>query len=290
MGIYDALIGPFAEFAFMRRALAGCFALSIGAAPIGVFLMLRRMSLIGDAMAHAILPGAAIGYLIAGFSLGAMTIGGLAAGFAVAVLAGLVARTTTLREDTALAAFYILSLAIGVTILSARGSNVDIFRVLFGSILSLDDATLLLMTTVSSLTILVLAILVRPLVLEFVDPTFLATQTRLGGPVHLMFLGLTVLNLVAAFHALGTLLSVGILILPAASARLWTNDLTRLIGIAVLLGFASSVAGLILSYHVETACGPTIILVAGVVYVGSLLIGRSGGLLKQITRPRHLEA
>lgn len=290
MSLYDLIIAPFAEFAFMRRALVGCMALAIGAAPIGVFLMLRRMSLIGDAMAHAILPGAAIGYLVSGLSLGAMTIGGMAAGFIVAILAGLVARNTTLREDTALAAFYIISLAAGVTLLSARGSNVDIFRVLFGSILGLDDATLLLMASVTSITVLALAVFMRALVLEFVDPGFLATQSRLGGSVHLAFLGLTVLNLVAAFHALGTLLAVGILILPAATARLWTTRLSTLILLSVTVGFMAGITGLLISYHAELASGPTIILVAGAAYLVSILFGRAGGVIRQLRPTRHLEA
>ena len=94
----DALTQPFIEFAFMRRALVGCLALSLGAPPIGVFLMLRRMSLMGDAMSHAILPGAAIGYLLAGLSLFAMSLGGFAAGLAVALAAGFVARSTVLAR------------------------------------------------------------------------------------------------------------------------------------------------------------------------------------------------
>src|SRR6201995_4000161 len=109
--IYDALIAPFTEFEFMRRALAAVIALSLGGAPIGVFLMLRPMSLVGDAMAHAILPGAAIGFLISGLSLFAMTAGGLIAGFAVALLAGLVARVTELQEDPSLAAFFLAPLS-----------------------------------------------------------------------------------------------------------------------------------------------------------------------------------
>src|SRR5436305_9222635 len=116
--MYDFLIAPFTEFEFMRRALVGAFALAIGGAPVGVFLILRRMSLTGDAMAHAILPGAAIGFLISGLSLGAMTAGGMTAGFVVAILAGAVARATVLREDASLAAFYLISLALGVTIVS----------------------------------------------------------------------------------------------------------------------------------------------------------------------------
>src|ERR1700710_2073910 len=105
--VYDALIAPFTEFEFMRRALAGLMGLAVGGAPIGVFLMLRRMSLVGDAMAHAILPGAAIGFLLSGLNLFAMTVGGLIAGFAVAILAGVVSRVTELKEDSSLATFYL---------------------------------------------------------------------------------------------------------------------------------------------------------------------------------------
>src|SRR5271167_146446 len=110
--IYDALIAPFVEFEFMRRALASVIALALGGAPIGVFLMLRRMSLVGDAMGHAILPGAAVGFLVSGLNLYAMSVGGLVAGLAVAFLAGFVARTSELKEDASLASFYLLSLAV----------------------------------------------------------------------------------------------------------------------------------------------------------------------------------
>src|SRR3954463_15055737 len=161
--LYDALIGPFTEFEFMRRALAAVIALSLAGAPIGVFLMLRRMSLVGDAMAHAILPGAAVGFLLSGLSLVAMTAGGFIAGFVVALLTGFVARTTELKEDAALATFYLLSLALGVTIVSIKGTNIDLLHVLFGNVLALDDQTLLLIAANASITLLVLALIYRPL-------------------------------------------------------------------------------------------------------------------------------
>src|SRR6476620_6303145 len=171
--MHDALLTPFADFEFMRRALVGIIAIAVGGGPVGVFLMLRRMSLTGDAMAHAILPGAAMGYVVAGLSLPAMSLGGLVAGMIVAVLAGLVARFTDLREDASLAAFYLLSLALGVTIVSLRGSNVDLLHVLFGTVLALDDPALYLLAAIATVTLSTLALIFRPLVLECVDPTFL---------------------------------------------------------------------------------------------------------------------
>src|SRR6188474_2347293 len=147
----DLFIAPFSEFEFMRRALAGALALALGAGPIGVFLMLRRMSLVGDAMAHAILPGAAIGFLVSGLSLFAMTAGGLIAGFVIAVGAGVIARVTELKEDASLAAFFLISLAVGVTIVSLKGTNIDLLHFLFGSVLALDDQTLLLIAGITTL-------------------------------------------------------------------------------------------------------------------------------------------
>src|ERR1700756_1171469 len=162
--IYDTLIAPFVEYEFMRRALAAVIALALGGAPIGVFLMLRRMSLVGDAMAHAILPGAAIGFLLSGLNLWAMTMGGLAAGFLVAILAGVIARSTGLKEDASLATFYLASLALGVSIVSIKGSNIDLLHVLFGNILAMDDQTLLVIAANATVTLIVLAVIYRPLV------------------------------------------------------------------------------------------------------------------------------
>src|SRR5262245_43547578 len=190
--VYEFFIAPFTEFAFMRRALAGVLALALGAGPIGVFLMLRRMSLVGDAMAHAILPGAAIGFLLSGLNLFAMTAGGLIAGFVVALLTGVVARTTELKEDAALATFYLLSLALGVTIVSIKGTNVDLLHVLFGNVLALDDQTLLLIAVNATISLLALAVIYRPLVVECVDPGFMRAVSRAGGPAHLAFLVLVV--------------------------------------------------------------------------------------------------
>jgi len=287
---YDILISPFLEFDFMRRALVATLALALGAAPIGVILMLRRMSLMGDAMAHAILPGAAVGFLVAGLNLFAMSIGGLIAGLLVALLAGAVARATELKEDASLAAFFLVSLALGVTIVSARGTNIDLLHFLFGNVLGLDTATLVLIAAISTLSLLVLALIWRPLVLECVDPGFLRSISRAGAPVHIAFLGLVVLNLVGGFQALGTLLAVGLMMLPAFTARFWTRDITAMIVAAVVVGALAGYFGLLLSFHAGVAAGPAIILVAGALYLGSVLFGRVGGILRQLFPKQHLEA
>ncbi len=287
--VYDLLIAPFVEFPFMKRALVGGIAISLGAAPIGVFLMLRRMSLIGDAMAHAILPGAAIGFLIGGLTIGTMTLGGLIAGLGVALASGVVARSTLVKEDMALAAFYLISLALGVTLISASRNNIDVLALLFGSILALDDATLLLIVSAASLTLAALALGYRGILMECLDPGFAAGVSRFGSIFHLGFLVLVVLNLVAGFHALGTLLVVGIMMLPAGTARLWSDDVAGMIGIAIPVALVSNLAGLMVSYHLGLASGPAIILVAGGLYALSLALAPHG-LLRPLLPKRHLEA
>jgi zinc/manganese transport system permease protein len=288
--IYDALISPFLEFEFMRRALAAVVALSLGGAPIGVFLMLRRMSLVGDAMAHAILPGAAVGFLLSGLNLFAMTAGGLIAGFAVALLAGVVTRNTDLKEDASLATFYLASLALGVTIVSVKGTNIDLLHVLFGNILAMDDQTLLVVAFNATLTLMVLAVIYRPLVIESVDPLFLRTVSRAGGLAHLTFLALVVVNLVNGFQALGTLLAVGLMILPAGIARFWSRELTGMISIAVASAILSGYAGLVLSFQTRIPSGPAIILVAAALYILSILFGNVRGVVRQLFPAPHLEA
>ena len=288
--LYDLLIGPFLEFEFMRRALVGTFALSVGAAPIGVFLMLRRMSLIGDAMSHAILPGAAIGFIFAGLNLFAMAGGGLIAGFVIAVGAGLIARATELKEDASLAAFFLVSLALGVTIVSLKGTNVDLLHFLFGSVLAVDDPTLLLIVSISSVSTILLALIWRPLVLECVDPGFLRSVSRAGGPTHIAFLLLVVMNLIGGFQALGTLLAVGIMMLPAVICRFWARDISQMIVIAIACAAVSGYAGLLLSFHASLPSGPAVILVAGGLYAVSVVFGPVGGLVWRLVPMRHLEA
>jgi zinc/manganese transport system permease protein len=285
--MYDLLLAPFLDYAFMQRALGGSLLLSLGACPIGVFLMLRRMSLTGDAMAHAILPGAAAGFLLYGLQIVPMSIGGLIAGALVALGAGLVSQLTVQKEDASMAAFYLISLALGVLIVSLRGSSVDLMHVLFGTVLALNDEALALIGGITVLSLGFLAVFWRALVAESMDPLFLRSVSGLGPVVHFLFLGLVVLNLVGGFQALGTLLSVGLMMLPAAAARFWTVRVGPMCALAVATGFAACVSGLLFSYHAALPSGPSIILSAGVVYLVSVLAGPRGVLRSRVQRHRH---
>jgi len=292
---YGLLLAPFAEFAFMRRALVATVSLSLSAAPLGVFLTLRRMSLMGDALSHAVLPGVAIGFMVAGLSLTAMALGGMLAGLVVAAIAGWVSRFTNLKEDASLAAIYLLALALGVTLVSGHGSRIDLLHLLFGSALGVDAPGLLLVAGVSSVSLLALALMYRGLVLETFDPTFLQTrgpgQRQTGGAWVWQqgFLVLVVVNLVAGFQSLGTLMAVGLMMLPAVSSRLWHTTLAAQLLNACAQAVLSCAVGLLLSYHFDTPSGPTIIGCAGALYAASLLLAPGGWLGRR--RPlRHCSA
>lgn len=285
--LHAFLVEPFVEFGFMQRALLGALMLSLSACPVGVFLMLRRMSLTGDAMAHAILPGAAAGFLLYGLEIVPMTIGGLIAGIVVAVGAGAVARLTIQKEDASMAAFYLISLSLGVLMVSLRGSSVDLMHVLFGTVLALNDDALMLIGLSAVLTLVSLGVFWRALVAECMDPLFLRSVSRLGSPVHFLFLGLVVINLVAGFQALGTLLAVGLMILPAAAARFWTQRVETMCLLAIGIGMASSIGGLLLSYHASLPSGPAIVLSAGVAYAVSVVASPRGLVLSRRRRLAH---
>jgi zinc/manganese transport system permease protein len=288
MSLYTTLIAPFAEYGFMSKALLGCILLSLSSAPLGVLLMLRQMSLMGDAMAHAVLPGVAVGFLLGGASLPLMSFGGFVAGVMIAVLVGLATRSTTLKEDANLAAFYLMALSLGVLLISLKGNTVDLMHLLFGSVLAVDDASLRLMAGVSSFTLITVALFYRGLLAEAFDPVFVRPVCKGAGAFHLLFLVLVVVNLVASFQALGTLMAVGLMMLPAVAARFWAQGFAPMTMIAAGIGVTASIGGLLISYYINVPSGPTIILSAGVIYLLSLLFGRFGSVRARYFPFKHL--
>lgn len=281
------IITPFIEFEFMRHALISVIFLSLSAVPVGVFLVMRRMSLIGDAMSHAVLPGAAIGYMFAGLSLPAMSLGGFIAGLLMAAAAGLAGRFSTLKEDASFAAFYLGCLALGVVLVSRNGSSVDLLNLLFGSVLAVDKTSLILVSIVTSISILLLAIIYRPLILESIDPLFMRTVRARGGLWHLLFLMLVVINLVAGFQAMGTLMSVGLMMMPAICARLWVLRIEHVLLTSIAIAIGASILGLLLSFYINLPSGASIILVLAGFYLCSLIMAPYGMILPHIRSKKH---
>jgi zinc/manganese transport system permease protein len=280
MFLYDYFLEPFISFAFLQRALVACVTLALGCGPVGVLLVLRRMSLMGDALSHAVLPGAAIGFLISGLSLISMSIGGFCAGLTVALLAGAISQRTILKEDATFAGFFLLSIAIGSLLVSSSGSNVDLMHFLFGSVLAVNNESLMVVASITSFTLVLLSLIYRALIVECFDSHFLRSVGARGGVYHLLFLILVVLNLVSAFQALGTLMALGLMMLPAISARLWARNIGVLMILAIAIAIVSSYIGLLLSFFKDWPSGPCIIVVAGGFYIISLLFGSEQGLLR----------
>ena len=271
------LISEMFGYAFMRRGFVVTTILSASVAPVGAFLVLRRLSLAGEAMAHAITPGVVIGFVTAGLSVMSLLFGGLIAGVGVAVLTAYLARNTILRSDASLASLYLIALAIGIFILSAAGSAVPLKSFLFGSILGVDDASLILVGGVATVTLVTFALILRPLIMSTCDPVFFESQVKRPWIVDQGFMFLLVLNLLAAFKTLGTLMAVGLMILPATAARYWSGTITAQLGLGFLFSLLSCWLGLTLSYVLpETPSGPAIVLVAGVIFILSALFGPLG--------------
>jgi zinc/manganese transport system permease protein len=287
MSLYEYAFQPFADYMFMRRALVACAALAISGAPLGVFLVLRRMTLVGDAMSHAILPGASIAFLFFGLSLWPMTLGGLIAGLIVAAAAGALTQFTQLKEDASFTGAYLLSLAVGVLIISLHGNSIDLIHILFGNVLAVDNRSLYMVVGVSTLSTLVLSIIYRSLVMECFDSGFMRAMRGRTALLHQVFLLLVVLNLVSAFQSLGTMMAMGVMVLPAIAARFWSKDIDMTIGLSIVFAFSASYIGLLLSYHYSLPSGPAIVITAGTLNLLSIFFGLHGSLLSRFLPRKH---
>ncbi len=275
MTLEALFIEPFATFAFLRRALVACVVLSVSGAPLGFFMNQRRMALVSDAMSHAILPGVAVAFLIAGFGVWALTLGGLVAGILIALFSVFLSRYTKIKEDAVFTLLFLLSLASGIVLLSIKGSNIDLMHMLFGDILAIDNEALIFIASVAVLTLFSLAAIYRGLILDCFDPDFLMASGR-GKFVRPVFFVLFVVNLVAAFQALGTLMALGLILLPAIASGFWARRIHTAMTLSVLMAVISSYAGLLVSYHANTPSGPTVVLVCGILCLFSVLFGRRG--------------
>lgn len=279
----DLVTTPFLEHDYMRRALAACVALAAGGTPLGVFMTLRRMSLVGDTMSHAIFPGVAVAFIFYGASLWPMTLGGFIAGVIIALLAVTLTRATQLREDSSFAMLYLLSVASGVILISLKGGNEELVHTLFGDILALSPASLALITGTSVLSLLVTAVFYREMVIDCFDPDFAHAAQRGRGWISQIFFVLLVINLIAAFQALGTLMALGLMLLPAIAARFWTRTIDWAVPLSIAFAAVAAPIGLLISYYAKIPPGPTVVLSAGAVSLLSVLLGRHGSLRAYIS-------
>lgn len=273
----------------LASAAAGAVALAFGAAPLGVLLIARRMSLVGDALSHGILPGAALAFLIAGDDPVALTAGALLAGLAVAAFASLLARTRRLPEDAAFAVFYLGALALGVLMLGEEERADTLLHLLFGDTGALDAGGLILAASAATATLIALALFLRGFLAESADPVFMRTAGHTGGWLHLLLMALVALNLVAGFRAFGALMTVGLMMIPAASARFWARGYGGQALAAVAGSALAGLSGLVIAAMLGVEPGAVMILSAALLFAGSAVFGPVNGFLQSLPGRAHLE-
>jgi zinc/manganese transport system permease protein len=274
----------------LKSAAAGAIALAFGGAPLGVLMIARRLSLMGDALSHGILPGVAIAFLLAGKDPLALTFGALTAGLIVAGLSSLLARTGKLPDDAAFAIFYLSALALAVLLLGKMGKPDDLEALLFGSTQALDAGGLILAGVAASATLIALALFLRGVLGEGADPVFMKTLGARFGLAHLLLMLLLALNLVAGFRAFGALMTVALMTIPAASARYWAKGYGGQALCAVLLSAVSGLAGLGLAAVWGVEPGAVMTLCAAGLFGVSALAGVNGGGLQTWLARAHLRA
>jgi zinc/manganese transport system permease protein len=277
------------DYQFMVRAVVMAALLGISGGLVGVVLVLRRLSLMADSFGHALLPGIGIAYLLFGISLGGMLAGAAIAGLLTALASGLVSRLTRLGEDASFAAFFTMFVAIGVALLSRAAAPVDLLHYLFGNILGITSADLMLSATVTTVTVIAFAVGWRWIVLECFDRAFFKAC---GGPsalTHMGLLTLTVANLVSAMQAVGAMLSVALFILPAATSYLWCERFVHMVVFAGSWGSLAAVFGLYVSFHTDLPSGACIVGVLGAGFLTTIAVSPRHGLLRRWTGgSRHL--
>lgn len=274
------LFDPFINYGFMRRAIVACCALSISTTPIGIFLILRRMSLTGDALSHAILPGMVIGYFFSGASFIFMSICGFISGLIVAILSSWIGEKTFLNEEASISGFYLGFLAFGVVLISFQGSNVDLFNLLFGSILSVNIHTLKYIGIISTVVVFSIALFYRALIIESFDSKFLrGNSIESSRIIQVFFSSIVVLNLIASFQITGTLMAVGLMMLPGLSARFWVKSLLNMLLLSLCISVLCSWIGLLVAFYISLPAGPVIVLCASIFFIISVFFGINEGIL-----------
>lgn len=274
MNVIDLLLEPL-SYDFMVRALATTLIASIVCAVLSCWLVLIGWSLMGDAVSHAVLPGVVLAYIVgAPFALGAVVFGFLAVG-----LIGAVRDTSRVKEDAAIGIVFTTLFALGLVLISVTPSQTDLNHIIFGNLLGVSWADLLQVAILGAITLTVLVAKRRDFTLFAFDPTHahaIGLNPRVLGA---MLLGLLALTSVVALQAVGVVLVVAMLIIPGATAYLLTDRFSRMLLIAPAISVVCAVAGLYLSYYLDTASGGMVVLAQGSAFALTYLFSPRHGLI-----------
>lgn len=281
------LLEPF-QFEFMQRALLVCILIGFTNGFLGTFIVLRRLALMADALSHSLLPGLAVAAIFLGLSPLGLLAGGAIAALFVAVGGFLMARSARVKDETAIASLYIVAFALGITLIKYANVRVSLDHFLFGNILGVANSDLWTSYVISFVTMLLVVTLQRPLVVAMFESAVAQSQ---GVPVTALLgllMALIVLAMISSLQAVGVLLSLGLLILPAATLYLWSDNYNIMAWCGAVLGAGGAMLGLMISFWANIPSGPAIVMVLGTLFLGSYLLSPRYGVLSRYLHRRHL--
>ncbi len=280
----DFLLAPL-QFAFMQRGFAAVALVCVLCAVVGCFVILRSMAFLGDAIAHSILPGVAVAYLLGGN----LTLGALLAAGVVAAGIGFVSRKGTLQEDTAIGILFTSALALGIALISTiRSYATDLSHILFGNLLGVRPSDLALIGWLGAGILFLLFLAYRPLLVVTFDPILAATLRLPIELLRTLFLVIISLTIVISLQVIGVALVTAMLVTPAATAYLLTRRFPAMLGLSALCGLLSGIIGLYASYYLNIASGASVVLTATAIFLLAFFLSPRKGLLPRwIAERRH---
>jgi ABC-type Mn2+/Zn2+ transport system permease subunit len=281
------LLEPF-RFEFMQKALLGCLLIGFTNGYLSAFIVLRRYALLADALSHSLLPGVALGVIFWGLQPMGLFAGALLAALLVVLGGKMISSSSRLKDDTSIGALYIISFALGVILLNYSSARVDLSHFLFGNVLGLSNMDIWLTYGLSALILIVLSIVHRHLLLALFDSTVALSLGIRVARFDYLLIALMVTAMISSLQAVGVVLSLGLLILPAATMYLLSDSFALMVWGGATLGAGGAVAGLLLSYWADLPSGPSIVLVLGLVFVLAYLFGPRYGIIARRLRKRHL--
>jgi len=279
-GLADLVLGPL-SYPFMVRGLAAAVMVGVVSALIGTYVTLRGMAFFGDALAHAILPGVAVGYLVSGGARGPVFWWGLGTGILTAIGIGAIGKSTQMKEDTAIGIIFSAMFALGIALISSmRSYAVDLAHFLFGDVLGVSQNDLWLIGGFGGLVVVAILVFYKEFLVLSFDPLLAATLRMPATFMRYLLLVLIALTIVVSLQTVGVALMVAMLVTPAATANLLTRRLPATMGLAAFIGALSGVVGLYISYYVSVASGAAIVLVCTLFFLQALLFSPQKGLLR----------
>jgi ABC-type Mn2+/Zn2+ transport system permease subunit len=281
-----ALLGPF-TYEFMQRAFVVCLLVGFTNGFLSAFIVLRRLALLADALSHSLLPGLAVGAILFGLAPAGLFLGALVAAAMVGLGGQVIARSSRLKDETAIASLYSVAFALGILLIKYARVPVDLHHFLFGNILGLSNLDLWLSYGISFVTVVTVLVFQREYLLLMFDPTLAASQGIAVSRLTYLLMGLTVLAMISSLQAIGVVLSLGLLIIPGATIYLLTDSFPVMAWGGGVLGAGAALVGLLISYWIDVPSGPAIVCVLGIALFFALLLGPKYGVLARMRRHGH---